>query len=62
MRETIVLAHVMSAARKVVVEQLQPKGAVRSSQRSCQGMGQMCALWIGESRCPCLGRGTHVED
>jgi hypothetical protein len=39
--EVNVLAHVISAASNVVVEQLQPKVLVRSSQRSSHGMGQI---------------------
>lgn len=45
---------------KVVVEQLQPKSFVRSSQRSCHD-GQRSLKWIGERRLPLRGSGTQAE-
>jgi len=54
--------HVISAARRVVVEQLQPNGWVRSSQRSCQGKAQMRGLRMGERRLPPWGKRIQVAD
>lgn len=61
-RATRVETQVISAARKVVVEQLQPNGWVRSSQRSCQGKAHMWGWSMGERRLPPWGRRTQVAD
>jgi hypothetical protein len=61
-RARTVLAQVMSAARKVVVEQLQPNVRVLNSHRSSQGRGHIPELRIGDNKLPCFGRATHVED